>query len=140
FLIRPDLLIRNSVNESEMDELKSITATYLNGAEYIAPAQTTKEDFIQQVEETIEAIKTREYEKVVLSRVKIVEGDYKSRLADIFKLLSELYNNAFVYLFRVKNQIWIGASPEPLICTRENEFITVSLAGTRPYNEANLEL
>jgi isochorismate synthase len=140
FLIRPDMLIRNSVSMSQIDEIKSVTASYVNGIEYIAPAQTSKEDFIQQVEKTIEAIKTREYEKVVISRVKIVEGDYKSRLADIFKLLSEQYINAFVYLFRVKDQCWIGASPEPLICTRENELITVSLAGTRPYNESNLEI
>jgi isochorismate synthase len=140
FLIRPDMLIRNSASMSQIDEIKSVTASYVNGIEYIAPAQTSKEDFIQQVEKTIEAIKTREYEKVVISRVKIVEGDYKSRLADIFKLLSEQYINAFVYLFRVKDQCWIGASPEPLICTRENELITVSLAGTRPYNESNLEI
>jgi isochorismate synthase len=140
FLIRPDILIHDFTSASQIDEIKSVTATYLNGSERIAPAQTLKEDFIQQVEDTIAAINTGEYEKVVLSRVKIIEGDYKSRLADIFRLLSELYINAFVYLFRIKNQCWIGASPEPLICTRDNELITVSLAGTRPYNEANLEI
>jgi isochorismate synthase len=140
FLIRPDILIRNYASESQINELTTITATYLNGAEHLAPEQTTKEEFIQQVENIIEAIKTREYEKVVISRVKIVEGDYKSLLADIFKLLSEQYINSFIYLFRVRDQCWIGASPEPLICTRENELITVSLAGTRPYNETNLEL
>jgi isochorismate synthase len=140
FLIRPDILIRDSASASQMNEIKSVTATYLNGAEHIAPSQTLKKDFIRQVEDTIDAIKTREYEKIVISRVKIIEGDYKSRLSDIFKLLSELYINAFVYLFRVKNQCWIGASPEPLICTSGKELVTVSLAGTRPYNEANLEI
>ena len=140
FLIRPDILIRNSASLAQIDEINSITATYVNGAEHIAPAQTLKEDFISQVENTIDAIKTREYEKIVISRVKIIEGDYKPQLAEIFKLLSDLYNNAFVFLFRVKNQCWIGASPEPLICARGNELITVSLAGTRPYNETNLEI
>jgi isochorismate synthase len=140
FLIRPDILIRNTVSEAEIEQIESISAVYMNGAEHITPEETLKEDFIIQVEDTLEAIETGEYEKIVLSRVKIIDGDYTTRLADIFKLLTDLYSNAFVYLFRVRHQCWIGASPEPLICTSGDQLITVSLAGTRPYNEANLEI
>jgi len=60
-------------------------------------------------------------------------------LRTIFELLCESYPNAFIYLTRFKDQCWIGASPEPLICARENELFTVSLAGTRPYSESNMD-
>jgi isochorismate synthase len=115
-------------------------AGLMNGVSNINPEETLKKDFLDQVENTVDEIKAGKFEKVVLSRVKNIQGDYSSRLADIFGLLCDSYDNAFVYLFNIKGHCWIGATPEPLICAGENKFITVSLAGTRPFNIDNLDI
>jgi isochorismate synthase len=140
FIIRPDIIIRNSVTESQMQSLIALPTGPLNGTIQVNPEETLKEDFIDQVEHILAEIRAGKYEKVVLSRVKNVEGDYTSRLADIFRLLCESYGNAFVYVFNIKGHCWIGATPEPLICSGENKFVTVSLAGTRPFSDANLDI
>ena len=58
----------------------------------------------------------------------------------IFGSLCTSYPNAFVYLFYVNGQCWTGATPEPFICSHNNELKTVSLAGTRPYSEQDLDI
>jgi len=140
FIIRPDIIIRNVVSPAQMQHLIALPSGPLNGVSNINPEETLKEDFIDQVEHTVTEIKSGKFEKVVLSRVKNIEGEYSTRLAHIFEMLCESYGNAFVYLFNIKGHCWIGATPEPLICASENKFITVSLAGTRPFNEFNLNI
>jgi isochorismate synthase len=36
--------------------------------------------------------------------------------------------------------MWMGATPEPLLCSNKNDLETVSLAGTREFNAENLNL
>ncbi|MFA9392290.1 MAG: chorismate-binding protein [Prolixibacteraceae bacterium] len=100
----------------------------------------SKIDFIEQVEKIKAAIKNGVFEKAVISRIKLVERNYRSKLTEIFQLLSASYSNAFVYLFNVAGQLWMGATPEPLICSHKNELETVSLAGTREFNPENMNL
>ena len=140
FIIRPDIIIRNSVSWAQMQSLVALPEGLVNGVAKINPEETLKTDFIDQVDRTIHEIRAGRYEKVVISRIKNVQGNFSSRLSDIFQLLCESYDNAFVYLFNIKGHCWAGATPEPLICSNENKFITVSLAGTRPYNEMNLNV
>jgi isochorismate synthase len=139
-IIRPDIFIRNTITPLQLQSLLALSSISLNGAGQICPQETRKEEFIDQIEQTIREIKAGVYEKVVLSRVKIVQGDYTPYLADIFDILCGSYDNAFIYLFRINGHCWVGATPEPLICTKENDLITVSLAGTRSYNIANLDI
>lgn len=140
YILRPDFIIKNILPEEMYESINSLTPTFLNGVEHISSAETHREEYIDQLNETIRSIKTGEYDKVVLSRVKIFPGKYFSELKKIFHILCATYPNAFVYLFRFKGQCWIGATPEPLICSRENELYTVSLASTRPYSEENTKL
>lgn len=140
YLIRPDIIIKNRPVKEQIERIKAISGSCLNGAEQIVPAETTKNVYLDQVETTIGAIKRGEFQKVVISRVKIVNGEYTSQLSRIFNILSESYIHSFVYLFRIKGHCWIGATPEPLICSMGDELTTVSLAGTRPYSDRNLEI
>ncbi len=140
FIIRPDIIIRNNASSAQLQTIHALASKSVNGVGHINPEETTKEEFIAQVEHTISEIRSGKYEKVVLSKVKIVQGNFSSRLTDIFQLLCDSYDNAFVYLFNIKGHCWIGATPEPLICSENSKFITVSLAGTRPYKKANLNI
>jgi len=140
YLIRPDFLIKNSLSEKEYKQIHSLDLPGFNGIVHPAPPEITKEDYIRQINFTIDNIQQGEYDKVVLSRVKTIRGNYSEELKKIFHLLCASYPNAFVYLFRFRGQCWVGATPEPLVCTRENELFTVSLASTRSYSKENMNL
>jgi len=140
-IIKPDRVYRNDLSEKELEGLKSLKKQELNGELHRSDVKDTeKSSFLRQVEKTIEEIKTGHYDKVVLSRVKIVAGNYIPHLVKIYRMLCDSYPGAFVYLFNLRDQCWVGASPEPLICSEKNKLLTVSLAGTRPFSEFNLDV
>lgn len=140
YFLRPDYLIRNSVGEDEYRELEELDLPIPDTVKAKTPADISREDYLRQTNDTIQLIRKGEYDKVVLSRVKTIKGSYKSELKMIYHLLCASYPNAFVYLFSLHGKCWMGASPEPLVCTREEELCTVSLASTRPYSKENMEL
>lgn len=90
---------------------------------------------ISLVKKGIEAIHNSDLSKVVLSR------EEKCSLKDndpllLFKNALNLYKNAFVYLwYHPKVGCWLGATPEVLLQTRNNQFKTMALAGTQLYTE-----
>lgn len=138
FLIRPDLNYISN-NYISFDELKKLSSNpsqecaFTNGI-------ITRQEFITQVDDIKQSIKNGEFEKAVISRTKIVERNYRSRLTEMFHLLCSSYSNAFVYVFNEPCHLWMGATPEPLLCSHKNELESVSLAGTRIYNAENLNI
>jgi isochorismate synthase len=140
YLIRPDYILRDEVSTRQFNEIDSIPAFFVNGLEKHTQQETLKDDYILQIGNILSRIKAAEFEKVVLSRVRSIEGAYKNELTDIFHLLCETYPDAFVYLLCVKGNCWTGASPEPFLCSAEGELCTVSLAGTRPFNKGSLDI
>lgn len=138
YLIQPDLnYISNNYDNFEelysLDKIENCDSDFNNGS-------IGKKEFISQVNNIKHAILNGTFEKAVISRIKVVERNYRSKLTDIFQLLSSSYSNAFIYLLNIDGQMWMGATPEPLICSHKNELETVSLAGTREYNAENLNL
>ncbi len=140
YLIKPDILIRDVVTPGQLHEMESLTENTVPGSSRPWPEDTLREAYIQLIQDTIGRIRTGEFEKVVLSRIKSITGNYSERLPDIFRILCDSYPDAFVYLFCVNGQCWTGATPEPFICSRGKELITVSLAGTRSYQQQDLEI
>jgi isochorismate synthase len=140
YLIRPDFVLREFVSPRQLNEIASIPAFSANGMGKRFPEETRKEDYFRQIENIIERIRAGEFEKVVLSRVRSVLGSYKSKLTGIFDRLCDTYPDAFVYLFCVKGNCWTGATPEPFICSANDELQTVSLAGTRPLDTRSMNL
>jgi isochorismate synthase len=138
YLIQPDIDYI-STDYIDFEELKALPANS-RSTENFENGITSRKEFICQVEEIKNAIKEKKFEKAVISRIKVVERKYRPKLTEIFQLLINSYSNAFVYLFNVDGQVWMGATPEPLICSDKNEMETVSLAGTREFNDDNLNL
>lgn len=152
FLITP--FVENQTNQSYFiqPDLNYISNDYVDFDELLKLNQVSqfepkfengtvsKREFIEQVETIKAAIKNGQFEKAVLARIKVIERKYRNKLTDIFQLLSSSYTNAFIYMFNVAGQLWMGATPEPLICSHKNELETVSLAGTREFNAENLNL
>jgi isochorismate synthase len=95
-----------------------------------------KEQFKKLVNDSVKAINSGNFEKVVVSR----KIDFTNEI-DVFKTYQNLlktYPTAFRYLFfHPKVGLWIGATPEQLIKIEDNKFETVALAGTKLISDEN---
>lgn len=95
----------------------------------------SKNAHIELVEKAIESIDKNEFKKVVVSRKETLEF-VKFDLLTIYKRLLDNYPNAFVYVwFHPEVGLWFGASPETLLNMVDNQFSTMSLAGTQVYKD-----
>ncbi len=93
-----------------------------------------KDFHVNLVDKAIKLINNTDLEKVVLSRLEIINAEDNPLTYFINTL--KLYKNAFVYLwYHPKIGCWLGATPETLLETKNNRFKTMSLAGTKIYNE-----
>ena len=93
-----------------------------------------KKKHIKLVEKGIQFINTNNTPKIVLSRKEEVHLTNIS-LIDTYKNLLNSYNTAFVYLWHHPEiGTWLGATPETLLQTKNNNFKTMALAGTQGYN------
>ncbi len=94
-----------------------------------------KDHFIQVVSDGLKAIHAGEFEKVVAARTldyPLWEG---FDVMEQFFRSEETYTEAFVNLISIPGRgTWMGASPELMVeVDRNQQFRTVSLAGTQPY-------
>ncbi len=93
----------------------------------------SKQEHIKLVNKGIQEIKSGILKKVVLSRKEEVDFT-NNNLLDVFSKLLNKYPNAFVYCwYHPKIGLWLGATPETLVETKEGSFHTMALAGTQPY-------
>ncbi|MBT0812740.1 chorismate-binding protein [Litoribacter ruber] len=94
--------------------------------------ETSKEDFIDQVQKGIDQINGGKLIKVVPAKIKKQELNENLDLSQTFLKLCESYPNAFInFVHSPAFGTWMGASPEVLIKTEGNTFSTMSLAGTQ---------
>jgi len=90
---------------------------------------------IQLVKNGIDTIKKTDLNKVVLSR-KVEFAIKDNSPIDLFINALMEYSNAFVYLwYHPEVGCWLGATPEVLLQTRNNQFKTMALAGTQLYED-----
>lgn len=140
-LIQPDYQFTTPVKKIEFEEfcnnLKSSTFNFKTSNE---PADVTKVEYLAQINEVLKRIETGETDKVVLSRVKHTYAEYRRWLPQIFELLAQKYPLAFVFMFRVDNDIWLGATPEPFLQRENGSYLTSSVAGTVPFNQHSLRI
>jgi isochorismate synthase len=98
-----------------------------------------KHNHINLVQKGIKAIKSKQFQKVVLSRKETVSS-IDAHPISIFKRMISSYSNAFVYVwFHPKVGLWLGATPETLLNLKGSRFSTMALAGTQEY-KGNLDV
>uniref|UniRef100_UPI003217D5CB chorismate-binding protein n=1 Tax=uncultured Draconibacterium sp. TaxID=1573823 RepID=UPI003217D5CB len=140
FIISPDIYASEHLSGEQFGELEKLETVPIQSDETHIPKAVCHADYLNQIENIIGHIEQGTFEKVVLSRVKLIQGNYVNRLAQIFDELTVAYPNAFVFLFNAGPHLWIGATPEPLLKAQNGTMHTVSLAGTRAYSEQNLNI
>jgi isochorismate synthase len=105
--------------------------------------QGTRDRFERTVELAVAAIRSKQFHKVVLSRIKKLRYHESFSPAVGFSKLAASYPHAFISLVSLPEQqeLWLGATPETLIRqTSEGAFRTMSLAGTQIAHDENGQL
>lgn len=98
---------------------------------YLMPYESTPyDDYKEEVEGIIGALKDKPGSKVVAARVVVKDGE--TDIAEKFYDLCEKFPKAYVFCFGTPaTGCWIGASPELLLESQDNVLHTMALAGTR---------
>ncbi|MCB9201913.1 MAG: chorismate-binding protein [Flavobacteriales bacterium] len=97
----------------------------------------SKQEYISKIESCVSELKSNSsIDKVVLSRKKIIPIDKEINYKQTILNLKKRFPNTLVYLFKKNNEVWLGATPELLASLNEDNFKTISLAGTLPVDEA----
>ena len=103
-----------------------------------ADARLSRSEYLSQVETLIDACRSAQLRKVVLSRPISVSGSWVDRLPELFLQAASKYPSAFVSLvFIPGRELWLGASPETLLSVRNGEAETMALAGTKPAGDTS---
>jgi isochorismate synthase len=135
FIINPDFYIRGEISGEQFDSISEIMHPAQKSKIQPLPHEVSKNEYLQQIEEIINVIKTKKIQKAVLSRVKLVNSINEEFLPNVFVKLCDLFPRAFVYVFKTDNHFWMGATPEPFAFLDNNIFQTSSVAGTKENNE-----
>lgn len=138
FVIHP--FDKNGVTRSKhlfADKLiKNIAFSFETSRECSLDA-TSKSAYLENADRLIEEMNCSKTEKVVLSRIHLIENDG----VDLYSLFTELcsrYKSAFVYLLNIPRVgTWMGATPEMLIESNDGITTTVALAATQKVNGSN---
>ncbi len=121
----PSIEWRGHVVKADFPEKGTIAAD-----EIFENKSTSRDEHRLGVQKALALIEEKKLEKVVVSRVKSIEG--KFFVEDAFKNKCQTYKDAFVYLLEHPSiGVWCGATPELLVASSDNRIETVSLAGTR---------
>ncbi len=115
--------------DSGIPKIKSKEITVTTSAEQ-------REFHVNLVQRGIAEIKSSSLEKVVLSRS--IDVKYEATPLELFQKLLDQYDTAFCYLWHhPKVGTWLGATPEILLKTENQQLTTMSLAGTQKFVEGN---
>jgi len=140
-LIKPDLIIQEEdISRETVKRVESLEARPQPSWNGGAPVVTGQDAYMEQVDAIKSSIATGAFQKAVLSRIRVVEGNHMELIPKLYQAIFRKHPNAFSYLFKSDEHFWLGASPEPLIRLREGRISTVSLAGTRPYAEKHMNI
>jgi len=92
-------------------------------------SSTTELEYTSNVNKAVQAIRDKQFEKVVIARQLMIESEVQPE--KLFQALINAYPQAFVYCFQLNNGLaMIGATPETLLERKENTLYTQALGGT----------
>jgi len=120
------------------DESESLQCKLLKEAVDLTPVEVKKDikernKYIGLLNETIENIKKRRAQKIVVSRYSDFVLENFS-METLIKQLFSAYPDAFKYVwYHPETGIWCGATPETLVQIENDSFKTMALAGTQPF-------
>jgi len=138
YFLQPDcVFFSNDIAEIYIEKLEANTRFTGIQKKQNSHTSTTFEEYTGNVNRAVSAMKNAEFQKVVLSKVRVEQLPDKFQPETFFLKLCEKYPHAFVYIMQLpETGCWIGASPEPLLTIGDDCVKTVSLAGTQVATDA----
>ncbi|WP_010134914.1 isochorismate synthase [Ochrovirga pacifica] len=124
YLLFPDKVFVDTLTSESVKPFSSVS---------IKDNKQDKQKHINLVNSAIKTIKTTEISKVVVSRKETIKRA-NFNCVQSFKNLLAHYTNAYCYVwYHPKVGLWMGATPETLLKVHQQQFTTMALAGTLPY-------
>jgi isochorismate synthase len=141
FFLQPDcVFFSNNIAEIYIDKLAANDRFIEIEKNKNTTKTTTSEEFIGNVNKAVSAMKAAEFQKVVLSKLRVEQLPDDFQPEEFFLKLCQKYPHAFVYIMQLPEVgCWIGATPEPLLTIENGTVKTVSLAGTQVGTELETE-
>ena len=141
FFLQPDcVFFSNNIAEIYIDKLAANDRFIEIEKNKNTTKTTTSEEFIGNVNKAVSAMKAAEFQKVVLSKLRVEKLPDDFQPEQFFLTLCRKYPHAFVYIMQLPEVgCWIGATPEPLLTIENGTVKTVSLAGTQVGTELETE-
>ena len=141
FFLQPDcVFFSNNIAEIYIDKLAANDRFIEIEKNKNTTKTTTSEEFIGNVNKAVSAMKAAEFQKVVLSKLRVEQLPDDFQPEQFFLTLCRKYPHAFVYIMQLPEVgCWIGATPEPLLTIENGTVKTVSLAGTQVGTELETE-
>ena len=141
FFLQPDcVFFSNNIAEIYIDKLAANDRFIEIEKNKNTTKTTTSEEFIGNVNKAVSAMKAAEFQKVVLSKLRVEKLPDDFQPEQFFLTLCRKYPHAFVYIMQLPEVgCWIGATPEPLLTIENGTVKTVSLAGTQVATELETE-
>lgn len=141
FFLQPDcVFFSNNIAEIYIDKLAANDRFIEIEKNKSTTKTTTSEEFIGNVNIAVSAMKAAEFQKVVLSKLRVEQLPDDFQPEQFFLTLCRKYPHAFVYIMQLPEVgCWIGATPEPLLTIENGTVKTVSLAGTQVGTELETE-
>ncbi len=141
FFLQPDcVFFSNNIAEIYIDKLAANDRFIEIEKNKNTTKTTTSEEFIGNVNIAVSAMKAAEFQKVVLSKLRVEQLPDDFQPEQFFLTLCRKYPHAFVYIMQLPEVgCWIGATPEPLLTIENGTVKTVSLAGTQVGTELETE-
>lgn len=133
----PLILIKPDVYKKGIDEILKIDTDTIPNCQrdsknYDNHFVIDKENYLQDIRETIDTISNTKLSKAIVSRI-IPAKRKNETIGELYSQLLDQTPNAFVYLVNLpKAGLWMGATPEILLKSEDKTMETVSLAGTQP--------
>lgn len=141
FFLQPDcVFFSNNIAEIYIDKLAANDRFIKLEKPKNTIKTTLSEEFIGNVNKAVSAMKAAEFQKVVLSKLRVEKLPDDFQPEQFFLTLCRKYPHAFVYIMQLPEVgCWIGATPEPLLTIENGTVKTVSLAGTQVGTELETE-
>ena len=135
-LLKPDVY-KTGIDEIFKLDIDKLKTCEINNNIFRDHFIINKNDYLEKIKQTVDAIKNTKLSKAIVSRIIPFERRTES-IGELYFQLLQQTPNAFVYLVNLpKAGLWMGATPEILLKSQDKTLETVSLAGTQPRQATN---
>jgi isochorismate synthase len=113
--------------------------TSIQAADHAIESRPAPAEWVEIVQESVEAIGRGDMDKVVLARSVIVRADVAAAPFDLVERLRSAYPGCFAFGWQEADGTFVGATPELLVELQEDRVRSQPLAGSAPRGEGEDE-